>query len=114
MEKTWLKICLLLANPFFNQDSAALSEQQLSFLLQEEGYQDVAFAHGTVQAILAGNLLYNCPGRPSNFSIFNFYEKLKDGSENANTVLVHIMSKDGKTRSKEEIKQIYETSDSGT
>ena len=64
-----------------------------------------AHASQTVQAMLARNLVYNCPGSPSNFSIFNFYEKLKDGSENANTLLLHIMSKDGKSRSKEEIKQ---------
>ena len=57
---------------FFNQDSSALSEQQLSFLLQEEGYQEVAFAHGTVQAILTGNLLYNCPEVPATLAFSTF------------------------------------------
>jgi len=90
---------------FFEQDTAALSEQQLSFLLREEGLQDVGFAHGTVQALLTGHFLYNFTGCPSNFSIFSFHEKLKDGSETENTLLMHVMAKDGKARSKEDIKQ---------
>ena len=88
---------------FFDQDTAALSEQHLSFLLKSEGLQDVGFAHGTVQALLTGHFLYNCPGYPSNFSIFSFYEKLKDGSETESTLLLHVMAKDGKTRSQEAI-----------
>ena len=88
---------------FFNQDTAAMSSQELTFLLEGLGCQDVGFGHGTVQSILTGNLLYNAEGNPSNFSIFNFYEKLKDGSENSNTLLLHVMAKDSRTRSKEEI-----------
>ena len=90
---------------FYNQDSAALSEQHFSFLLRALGLPDVSFAHGTIQSILAGNLLHNAPGSPSNLSIFSFYEKLKDGSENENRLLLHVMARDGKKRSSDDIQK---------
>ena len=69
---------------FFDQDSAALSDQELSFQLENLGAQDISFGHGTIQAILAGNLLYNAPLHPSNLSLFCFYEKIQDGSDKTN------------------------------
>ena len=90
---------------FYNQDSVALSEQQFSFLLRALGLPDVSFAHGTIQSILAGNLLHNAPGSPSNLSVFSFYEKLKDGSENDSRLLLHVMARDGKKRSSNEIQK---------
>ena len=42
---------------FFNQDSAALSDQELAFLLEKIGAQDVSFSHGTMQSLLLGHLL---------------------------------------------------------
>ena len=89
---------------FFNQDSAALLDQELSFQLENLGAQDISFGHGTVQAILAGNLLYNSPTNPSNLSIFCIFEKIHDGSEKPNRLLLHVMEKDRRTRSKDEIK----------
>ena len=77
---------------FYNQDSVALSEQQFPFLLRALGLPDVSFAHGTMQSILAGNLLHNAPGSPSNLSIFSFYERLKDGPETENRLLLHGMA----------------------
>ena len=91
---------------FYNQDSVALSEQQLSFLLRDFGLPDVSFAHGTIQSILAGNLLHNAPENPSNFSIFSFYEKLKAGSETENRLLLHVMARDGKKRSNGDIQNL--------
>ena len=77
----------------------------MSFQLENLGAQDISFGHGTVQAILAGNLLYNAPMNPSNLSIFCFFEKIQDGSEKANRLLLHVMAKDGRTRSKDEIQK---------
>ena len=68
---------------FFNQDSAALSDQELAFQLENLGCQDVSFSHGTVQSLLSGHLLYNTRMCPSNLSIFCFFEKLEDGEEKA-------------------------------
>ena len=90
---------------FFDQDSAALSDQELSFQLENLGAQDISFGHGTVQAILAGNLLYNAPLYPSNLSLFCFYEKIQDGSDKTNRLLLHVMAKDGRPRSKDEIQK---------
>ena len=90
---------------FFDQDSAALSDQELSFQLENLGAQDISFGHGTIQAILAGNLLYNAPLNPSNLSLFCFYEKIQDGSDQTNRLLLHVMAKDGRTRSKDEIQK---------
>ena len=69
------------------------------------GCQDVSFDQGTIQSLLAALLQYNTPGRPSNLSIFCFHEKLRDGSENEEMVLLWAMQKDGKTRSQEDIKE---------
>ena len=71
---------------FFNQDSAALSDQELAFQLENSGCQDVSFSHGTVQSLLSGHLLYNAPMCPSNLSIFCFFEKLEDGGEKGNRI----------------------------
>ena len=90
---------------FYNQHSVALSEQRLSFLLRALGLPDVSFVHGTIQSILAGNLLHSAPGSPSNFSVFSFYERLKDGSETENRLLLHVMARDGKKRSSDEIQK---------
>ena len=60
-----------------------------------------------MQFILAGILQYNAPGHLNNINIFCFYEKLKNGNENAATLLLHAMAKDGKTRSKEEIQKKF-------
>ena len=68
---------------FFNQDSAALFDQELAFQLENLGCQDVSFSHGTVQSLLSAHLLYNAPMCPSNLSIFCFFEKLEDGEEKA-------------------------------
>ena len=73
-------------------------------LLRSGGHPDVGYAHGVVQLLLSGNFLYNSPGNPSNLSVFCFYEKLRDGSENEQKLLLHVMAKDGKERSTDEIK----------
>ena len=90
---------------FFQQDSAALSDQELAFQLENMGCQDVSFSHGTVQSILPGHLLYNAPMCPSNLSIFCFFEKLEDGEEKGNRILLWVMGKEGRTRSKDEIQK---------
>ena len=41
---------------FFNQDSAALSDQELSLQLEGLGAYDVSFGRGTVQSILIGGI----------------------------------------------------------
>ena len=90
---------------FYNQESAPLSSQELVEQLGVMGYQDVGFGQGTIQSLLAGLLQYNAPGSPSNLSVFCFYEKLRDGSENEEMVLLWVMQKDGKTRSQEDIEK---------
>ena len=42
---------------------------------------------------------------PSNLSLFCFYEKIQDGSDKTNRLLLHVMAKDGRTRSKDEIQK---------
>ena len=69
------------------------------------GCQDVSFGQGTIQLLLAGLLQYNAPGRPSYLSIFCFFEKLRDRSENEEMVLLWVVQKDGKTRSQEDIQK---------
>ena len=50
---------------FFNQESAAPSDQELAFQLENLGCKDVGFGHGTVQSLLPGHLVYNAPMCPS-------------------------------------------------
>ena len=58
---------------FFDQDFTPLSDKELARRLEAmELRQNVNYGHGTVQAILAGILLYNAPGQPSNLSIKPF------------------------------------------
>ena len=90
---------------FYNQKSAPLPSQELVEQLGAIGCQDVGFDQGTIQSLLAGLLQYNAPGSPSNLSVFCFYEKLRDGSENEEMVLLWVMQKDGKTRSQEDIEK---------
>ena len=87
------------------QDSVALSDQELAFQLEHLGCQDVSFGHGTVQSLPSGHLLYNAPMCPSNLSIFCFFEKLEDGEEKGNRILLWVMGKEGRTRPKEEIQK---------
>ena len=42
---------------------------------------------------------------PSNLSIFCFFEKLEDGEEKGNRILLWVMGKEGRTRSKDEIQK---------
>ena len=80
---------------FFNQETAGLTNQQLSIFFRELGFPDVGFAHGVVQEFLSGYFLYHEPGCPNNFSIFCFYEKLRDALDNKRRLLMHLKSKDG-------------------
>ena len=88
---------------FFNQDSAALPDQELAFQLENLSAQDVSFSHGTVQFLLLAHLLYNAPMCLSNLSIFCFFEKLEDGEEKSNRILLWVMGKEGRTTSKDKI-----------
>ena len=90
---------------FFNQDTAGLADQQLLVLFRELCFPDFFFAHEVVQASLSGNILYHKPGYPNNFSIFFFYEKLGDNLDNKKRLLMHMKSKDGKSKSNEEINE---------
>ena len=49
--------------------------------------------------------MYHEPGCPNNFSIFCFYEKLRDALDNKRRLLMHLKSKDGKAKSNEEINE---------
>ena len=82
-----------------------MDDQQLSVLFRELGFPDVGFAHGVVQAFLSRHFLYHEPGCPNNFSIFCFYEKLRDALDNKRRLLIHLKSKDVKAKSNEEINE---------
>ena len=75
---------------FFNQDTAGLADQQLLVLFRELGFLDVGFAHGVVQVFLSGHFLYHEPVCPNNFSMFCFYEKLRDALDNKRCLLMHL------------------------
>ena len=75
---------------FFNQEKAGLADQKLSVLFRELGFQDVGFAHGFVQVFVSGHFLYHEPGCTNNFSIFCFYEKLRDALDNKRRLLMHL------------------------
>jgi len=89
----------------FNQDSASMSEREILVRLRQAGCPDVGFAHGVIQALLTGQFLYFEPGSPSNFSIFSFYKKLVDARDCRKRMLLHIRSKDGKSKSNDEINE---------
>ena len=89
----------------FNQDSAVLSDQDLASQLENLGAQDVSFSHGNVHSLLSGYLLFNTPMCPSNLSIFYFFEKLEDGEEKGNRILLWVMGKESRTRSTDEIQK---------
>ena len=86
---------------FFNQDTEGLADQQFLVLFRELGFPDVGFAHRVVQEFLSGHFLYHDPGCPNNFSIFCFYEKLRDALDNKRRLLMHLKSKDEKYKSNE-------------
>ena len=88
---------------FFNQETAGLDDQQFLVLFRYLGFQDVGSAHGFVQAFLSRYFLYHEPGCPNNFSIFCFYEKLRDALDNKRRLLMHLKSKYGKAKGYEEI-----------
>ena len=75
---------------FSNQDTVGLADQQLFVLFRELGFPDVGFSHGVVQAFLSGHFLYHEPVCPNNFSIFCFYEKLRDALYNKTRLLMHL------------------------
>ena len=89
----------------FNQDSASMSEREILVRLRQAGCPNVGFAHGTTQALLTGQFLYFEPGFPSNFSMFSFYKKLVDAHDCKKRMLLHIHSKDGKSKSNDEINE---------
>ena len=88
---------------FFEQETAGVADQHLQVLFRELGFPDVGFAHGVIQAFLSGQFLYFEPGCPNKFSIFCFYEKLRDKFDNQRRLLIHLKAKDGKARTNEEI-----------
>ena len=90
---------------FFSQETTDLADQQLSVLFRELGFPDVGFAHGVFQAFLSGHFLYHESGCPNNFSIFCFYEKLRNALDNKRRLLMRLKSKDGKAKSNEEINE---------
>ena len=49
--------------------------------------------------------MYNAPMCPSNLSIFYFSEKLEDGEDKSNRVLLWVMGREGRIRSKNEINE---------
>ena len=88
---------------FFKQETAGLADQQLLVLFREMGLPDVGFAHEVVQAFLSGQFLYFEPECPNNFSIFSFYEKLREIFDNELRLLMHLKAKDGRAKTNEEI-----------
>ena len=71
--------------------------------MESVGAYDVSFDNGTVQPILAGYLMYNASMCLSNLSIFCFYEKLEDGEDKSNRVLLWVIGREGRKRTKDEI-----------
>ena len=71
------------------------------------GIRNVAFSHGLVQALLAGQILYNNPGCPSNLSIFTCFEQegvMSDAAENS--LFLHLVASEGRGKTNEDIRKM--------
>jgi len=89
---------------FYACESTGLAEQELYEQFKALNIPDVDFAHGTVQAILAGILLYNVGGSPSNFSAFCFCKQNPVQSDGPSEALIlHLAATQGRGRTIEEI-----------
>jgi len=78
---------------FYACESTGLAEQELYKQFKALNMPEVDFTHGTVQAILAGILIYNVGGSPSNFSAFCFCEQNPvqcDGPSKA--IILHLVA----------------------
>ena len=90
---------------FFNKETAALADQELSLQFQNLGMPDVGFAHGVVQAIYGGNFTYHSACSPNNFSAFCFYEQDPLSNEQSNRhIILHLVARDGQGKTFDEIK----------
>ena len=90
---------------FFKQETEGLADQKLLVLFRKMGLPYAGFAHGVVQAFLSGQLIYFEPGCPNNFSIFCFYENLRDRFDNDRRLIMHLKSKNGRAETNEEINE---------
>jgi len=90
---------------FFNKETAALADQELSLQFQNMGMPDVGFAHGVVQALYGGNFTYHSACSPNNFSAFCFYEQDPLSNEQSNRhIILHLVARDGQGKTLDEIK----------
>ena len=89
---------------FYKCETAGLAEQELYEQFKALKMPEVDFAHGTVQAILSGYILYNVGGSPSNLSAFCFCEQNPVQSEGpSDGLILHLVATQGRGRTIEEI-----------
>ncbi len=69
---------------FLNSNFFGMALYEVIHQFKEQGFPDIGFAQGTVQALYIGNFLYSNSSTPSNFTVFAFHklEPLLDSCQN--------------------------------
>ena len=81
---------------FFSCETTGLAENELYNQFKALNMPEVDFAHGTVQAILAGQFQYNVGGSPSNLSAFCFFNNIPVQKYEPNRALIlHLVATQG-------------------
>ncbi len=60
---------------FINQENVGMAKYDLVHQFKEEGFSDVAFALGTMQALFVGEFLFSNSSTLGNFIVFAFHKQ---------------------------------------
>ncbi len=96
---------------FINQENVGMAQYNLVHQFKELGFQDVAFASGTTQALFVGEFLYSNSSTPSNFTILTFHEQEPNSDELQQDCLIcHLIQVEGETKTLDEIRALLKKS----
>lgn len=93
---------------FINATSQGIAEQELCIQFRQMGLGEMAYATGLILNLYNGRFLYAIRNNPSNFSCFSVHEgnNVDEEEQQSRQLLLHLIEKEGKGRSVEELKAL--------
>jgi hypothetical protein len=92
---------------FVNCDNVGMAQYDLVHQFKEQGFPNVAFALGNMQALFIGEFPYSDSSTSSNFTIFVFHEQEPNSNNCQQDYLIcHLLQIKGQKKSLEEIKAL--------
>jgi hypothetical protein len=92
---------------FINCENVSMAQYNLVHQFKEQGFSDIAFELGTMQALFVGEFLYAKLSTPSNFTMFSFYKQQPNlGNHQQDYLICHLLQVVGQKKLLGEIKTL--------